>query len=185
MSLQSKYEDIFFAFYDGRLPRGAFLDALYNQFGPFKVQVHDLDGKCTKRRDWLEARDMPFFMENVNHRTPCPCEILFDIDLPAWLNTTERHQLLDMTLRRLRETHNIHPLVFDTGKGFHLHWFDDALAQEVVHTSIVKAREERITKLLADVRCDMMMIRGNNTLQLEGVKHWKRNTLVKPILCSS
>lgn len=182
-NIQKIYEELFFDFWKGSIDRKAFLDFLYNQFGNFQVQMHTKDGFISKRRDWLDARENPFFMNDVNHRTPCSCEIIFDIDLPDWLTIEERTQILNMTLRRLSER-KIYPLSLYTGKGFHLHWFDDELNRLITLMSgkltLSSIRDNYIRKIIADVRTDMMMVRGNNTIQLEGVKHWKRDFIVTP-----
>jgi len=177
---QNNYTEIFLEFWNGEITRKGYLDKLYNSFGPFEVQKHEKDGFISKRRDWLTAREMPFLMNSVNHRTPCGCEVVFDIDLPSWLNHEERLQILRMTVRRLKE-HKIYPMAFDTGRGFHLHWMDNELRSllAILGTkSVQRIRDEYVSKILKDVRSDMMLVRTNHTIQLEGVKHWKRDAIV-------
>jgi hypothetical protein len=179
--MQTKYKELIEELDAGFIDQKHFLDMLYNHCGPFKVQKHIQGENPTGWHDWLEAREWTF-CNDFNHRNICACEIVFDVDLPGWLEPEERKQLLNMTLRRLNKHYKIYPLIMDTGKGYHLHYFDMELASAMIKEQNPSAYKQRYAQaILADVRTDMLKWNDKTMIAIECSKHWKRGNKISLI----
>lgn len=181
--MQRKYEEKIIDLYNNKISQFEFLDWLYNTAGPFQVQYHVKDKednhKCSKWHDWLVARENQFLSTTVNHRTILYNELCFDLDLPKWLNEEERKQVLNMSLRRLKEHYNIFPIVLDTGKGYHLHYFDNTLATDlIIKQNPKRYKQQYAMKILSDIRSDLAKWNPNCMIAIECSKHWKRNNRI-------
>lgn len=163
----------------GEIDQSQFLDWLYNKMGAFKVQLHTQNRKKDYMSgwvDWLEIRARKY-NEHYNHRNICIAEIVFDLDLPGWLMEHERLAIVKATVRRLKSFHAIHPVVFDTGKGYHLHWFD----QENAVRHFQDTKRDYAESVIKDVRSDLMKWNSNTMIAIEYSRHWKRNNRVRMI----
>jgi len=169
----------------GRIQQWQFLDALYNLAGPFQVQRHNLDeqglGNPTRFTDWMKVREWRY-RDTYNHRNICQCEIIFELDIPAWLNEEERLQTLRMTLRRLWEKYRIEPVVLDTGKGYHCHYFDPILMSMFATSDTYHQDKQAYAQdILMDIRTDMMKWNELTMIAIECSSHWKRGNKIKLI----
>jgi hypothetical protein len=159
-----------------------FLDWLYNAVGPFMLQKHYLDKTPSKWYDWLIVRERKDW-HRFNHRNICACEVIFDVDLPGWLQDKERDSILNMTLRRLKEKHDIEPVVFSTGKGYHLHYLSTQIASGMLTASNAKQwKHNWAMEILTDVRTDLMKWNHATMIAIEGMAHWKRPEDTKMLL---
>lgn len=180
--MMRQYKDNLVLLNSGFITQSQFLDWLYNKCGPFKVQRHIQGEKPTKWHDWMYIRETDY-KNTYNHRTIAQCELVFDLDIPGWLSEKERSQTLKMTLRRLRDKYNIQPVVIDTGKGYHLHWFDVDMAISMSYAPNPSEYKRKYAQaIMSDVRSDLMKWNHNTMIAIECSNHWKRNTKMKLIL---
>ena len=140
----------------------AYLDWLYNKYGPCEVccmYIKDGDRHSSKWHDYLAIRDVDSrFTERCNNRSILHAELVLDIDDPYKVND----------VREKLYGHNLHFKLFQSNKGFHVHMIFPEFA-------LYAPKEARRLKerLIEYFGTDLMKSSPRTMIALEYCKHWK------------
>lgn len=146
------------------------LDWLYNKYGPFQVQTgeeKDKERSFSKRWDWLEAREVPWLVPKLRHRTILDIEIVLDYDLPKSLSEPEKI-IKRMEFTKAIRASGLNCRIFYQG-NYHVHLLYPELR--------FKTEIERYNikcNIISRFGCDLQLA-GKTNVALEYAPHWKRN----------